>query len=77
MAGTVSVNATYRQCTVTINHPDDGLKTVTVNKPVSQIGILAAGVSGPPGPRGPQGDPANVDDYDPQDLTLIFNNQLI
>ncbi len=77
MAGTVTVNTIAKQCTVTVNHPDDGLKTVTVNQPVASVEVVAAGVAGPPGPRGEQGDPANVDDFELQDLTLIFDNNLI
>ena len=38
---------------------------------------IMAGTQGPPGPPGVKGEDGNVNDYDPGDLIVYFENQLL
>lgn len=66
--------------TIVVVADDQTLPVVVSQPPIAVItqGEGPKGIPGPPGPPGPQGEPAALlDDYDPGDLTLMFDNALI
>lgn len=68
---------------ITILDGDDISLDMAVSSPIS-IDMVSGGISGDPGPKGAKGDKgdttvvtADVDAFDPGDLTLIFDNKLV
>lgn len=52
------------------------LDIINPNTPMT-LEMVVGSIKGDKGDQGDKGDPGNVDDYDPGDLNVIFENHLI